>query len=176
MDTAIILLVAVVVLGLIALVLHLAKRRRSPQETDFKTTAELMMHLAAEAVADAAKKNDISLDYTIESIERVEIVLSKLHDQYITANASLSVDGLAMAYGAYIGEVIRRTELGSTWERDHSVAGERSYPIHWGGGESFPCAWCFKRITNGPEDNVWHKYLVLKNQRMATPPERLPDQ
>ena len=159
-------LVVVFVLALVAIGAFLLKRRRPQQKTDFKTTEELMAYLADEAVADAAKNNNTKLDYSIESIERAEEVLGRLHDQYIADKSSLSVSGLAMAYGAYVAEVIRRDNPDSRWVRDHAVAGEKSYPLHWLGGESFPCAWCFKRITNGPEDNVWHKYLVLKEQRL----------
>ena len=26
---------------------------------------------------------------------------------------------------------------------------------------SYPVAWCYKRIANGEEDNVWHKFQLL---------------
>jgi len=45
------------------------------------------------------------------------------------------------------------------------VAGEKSYPLHWLGGDSFPVGWCFKRIMNGPEDNVWDKFQVVSKER-----------
>jgi hypothetical protein len=40
------------------------------------------------------------------------------------------------------------------------VGGPRSFPIY-SKGQSFPAAWCFRRLTNGPEDNVWHKLQIL---------------
>jgi integrase len=58
----------------------------------------------------------------------------------------------------------RRAEL-THLKRDDPVGGEKSYPIVWGGGHSYPMAWCYHRIVNGPEDNVWIKYRVLKEQR-----------
>ncbi|MDH4164397.1 MAG: hypothetical protein OEW15_17175 [Nitrospirota bacterium] len=140
-------------------------QKKSLQITDFKNTDEMMVYLAAEAVRDAEKEYHIKLDYSVQSIEQVEAVLSKFHEQYLKDKASVAVNGLATAYGAYIGEVIKRSTPDAKWERDHPVAGEKSYPMHWKGGESFPCGWCYKRITNGPEDNVWHKYQVLKQQR-----------
>ncbi len=157
------------VLILIAIVfiagIYIYNSQKKSQKTEFKDTNEMMAYLAAEAVKDAEKENHIKLDYSVQSIEQVEAVLSKIHEQYSKDKSSIAVNGLAMAYGAYIGEVIKRTEPDAKWERDHPVAGEKSYPIHWRGGESFPCGWCFKRITNGPEDNVWHKYQILKQQR-----------
>jgi hypothetical protein len=156
---------ALIAVALVAGVALLKAQKKSPQQTEFKTTEEMMTFLAAEAVKDAEKENKIKLDYSPQSIEKVEAVLGKIHEQYTKDKLSIAVNGLAMAYGAYIGEAIRRSEPGSKWERDHPVGGEKSYPLHWKGGESFPCGWCFKRITNGPEDNVWHKYQMLKEQR-----------
>lgn len=92
--------------------------------------------------------------------------LGNLHDHYAKNSSSVSVKGLASAYGAYIGEVIRRSEPGAKWERDDEVGGEKSYPIIWGTGlgHSYPMAWCYRRIVNGPEDNVWVKYSVLRDK------------
>lgn len=151
-----------IAVAIIAGILWLRTRRARPIE--FRSTQELMTWLAQQAV-EAARDNDrVELDYSPESIEKVEQVLAGLHDQHKAGRLSAGVNGLAMAYGGYIGEVIRRAEPGSKWEQDHHVAGPKSYPIHWRGGESFPMTWAHKRIINGPEDNVWHKYLVLKGQ------------
>lgn len=158
-------ILAVVVIAVVAGLAVLKSQKKPAQQTEFKTTDEMMVVLAAEAVKDAEKETNIKLDYSPQSIEKVEEVLSKIHEQFAKDKSSIAVNGLAMAYGAYIGEVIRRTEPGVTWKEDHPVAGEKSYPLHWNGGESFPCGWCYKRITNGPEDNVWYKYQLAKGQR-----------
>ena len=73
--------------------------------------------------------------------------------------------GLSAAYGAYIGEVIRRTETGVHWERDNPVFGEKLYPLHWGKNQSNPLGWCYERIVNGEEDNVWVKYSILTQHK-----------
>jgi hypothetical protein len=132
----------------------------------------MMQWLSAQAVDIAEKHHCIRLDYQVESIQMVEEILGKLHEEHEERGAAKGTQGLAMAFGAYIGEVIKRSEPGSKWERDHSFAGEKSYPIHWLGGESFPIGWCYKRITNGPEDNVWHKYLILKQRVQQNPEDR----
>ena len=74
----------------------------------------------------------------------------------------MSANRLGSAYRAYIGEVIRRSTGGARWERDHPVAGQKSYPLTWSGGVSFPMAWCYKRMVNEPEDNVCNKYPYLR--------------
>ena len=62
-----------------------------------------------------------------------------------------------------MGEAIRRNEPNAYWTRDSKVAGEKSYPLHWNAGESYPLAWCSRRITDGDGDSIWIKYSVLKD-------------
>jgi hypothetical protein len=127
----------------------------------FKTTDALIQYLSSAAVDDARINNQTHLDYSIDSIHKVESILGQLHEKYSKDPNSISVTGLSSAYGAYIGEVIRRSEPNAHWERDHEVAGEKSYPLTWSGGDSFPMGWCYKRIVDGEEDNVWVKYSII---------------
>jgi hypothetical protein len=162
-------MIVAAILGLIAAALisgYYIHRNRS-KSWAFKTTDEMMQRLAAEAVDIAERNGSVKLDYSPDSIKNVEVVLSKIHDDFVRQNSTNGVNGLAMAFGAYIGEVIKRSEPGSKWERDDPVGGEKSYPIRWRGGSSFPCAWCYRRIINGPEDNVWFKYTAIKQRTDA---------
>ena len=79
----------------------------------FASTDEFVQWLANEAVKDAGEENHVKLDYSVESIKTVEQVLGHLHDQYAKDPSKISVNGLGSAYGAYLGEVIRRTEPGA---------------------------------------------------------------
>lgn len=140
-------------------------RKQPTEKREFHSTQEFIDFLASAAVKDAREQNHVDLDYSSESIEKVEQILANLHDLYVKNPSSISANGLGSAYGAYIGEVIRRAEPGARWERDDEV-GEKSYPIIWGAGSghSYPMAWCYHRIVNGPEDNVWMKYKILKDK------------
>jgi hypothetical protein len=140
---------------------------RYQKDHQFKKGGEFAQFLATEAVRDAKENNHTLLDYTPESIKIVESILGSVHDQYVKNPDSVSARGLGSAYGAYVGEVIRRSENGAKWERDDPVAGEKSYPLRWGGRVSFPMSWCYKRIVNGPEDNVWNKYSSLRQHADA---------
>ena len=119
-----------------------------------------MQELAPLAVEDAKSKRHLALDYSPESIETVEAALGQVHDE-VAAGRMSKQDGQALAirYGAYVGEAIR-LRWGGQWARDHQVAGPGSFPLRVGKHEVFPIAWCTKRVKNGPEDNVWHKYLL----------------
>lgn len=141
---------------------------KSGKRPHFQNVDDMMRYLAEEAVSMADEGPGIRLDYSENSIKDVEEVLNAIHEQYLASHPEKGVMGLAMTYGAYIGEVMRRGYPGSKWERDSSVAGKKSYPLHWLGGEIYPCGWCYGRIVNGPEDNVWHKYLMLKQPRPET--------
>ena len=139
-------------------------RAKAPAERKFASTDEFVQWLANEAVKDAWEENHVKLDYSVESIKNVEQILGGFHNQYTNDPSTLSVKGLGSAYGAYIGEVIRRSEPGAHWQRDDEM-GEKSYPIIWGptAGHSYPMAWCYHRILNGDEDNVWVKYRAIKD-------------
>ena len=152
-------LIAIVLIAGIAVY---QSQHKSVQKENFKSIDALMQFMAAEAVKKAEQENHIKLDYSVQSLENIEAILGKLHEQYVKDRSSVAVNEASMAYGAYLGEVIKRSEPGAYWEADHPVAGEKSYPLYWKGGVSYPWGWCLKRILNGPEDNVWRKYLALK--------------
>jgi len=167
----------VVVLALLALgvvLFLLTRRKEAASGLKFGSTDEFFQFMASEAVKDAEGKDHINLDYSVDSIEQVEEILGSLHEQFLKDPSSISTKGLGSAYGAYIGEVIRRSEPGAKWERDDAIGGEKSYPIIWGPGHghSYPMAWCYHRIVNGPEDNVWVKFRVLKDGPMKTSSSR----
>jgi hypothetical protein len=154
-----------ILLAFFVLVIGFVLRDRYVKQHQFQSPTQFAQWLATEAVQDAKDNNHVALDYTPNSIQNVEKILGQLHDQYTKNPSSVSADGLDSAYGAYIGEVIRRSESDARWEQDDPVGGPKSYPLIWGGGNSFPMAWCYHRIVNGPEDDVWFKYRVLKDDR-----------
>jgi hypothetical protein len=166
--------VVLLALLMLGVVFFFLTRRKEAPARKFSSTDEFIQFMAAGAVKDAAGQDRISLDYSVDSIKEVEQILGRLHEQYVKDPSSISAKGLGSAYGAYIGEVIRRSEPGARWESDDAVGGEKSYPIIWGPGHghSYPMAWCYHRIVNGPEDNVWIKYRVLKDRTAKTFPPK----
>lgn len=162
--TAKVAFVATFLLILVVVAFFLWSRHRTDAERTFKSTDDFILWLASEAVKDSDRQNHVRLDYSVESIKSVETILGQLHEQYTKNPSSVSVKGLGSAYGAYVGEVIRRSEPGARWERDDAVGGEKSYPLIWAAGHSYPLGWCQKRIIYGDGDNVWIKYYILKER------------
>jgi hypothetical protein len=116
---------------------------------------------ALDAVDLAARNFRITLDWSEASIQQVERMLGKLHDQMGSARPSEeTVWVFAKSLGSYIGEVLRRRH-GAAWGM--VTLDGQSYPGLQlpGGGLVWPWAKAHKRMTNGPEDNVWHYYRIL---------------
>ncbi|NLX06956.1 MAG: hypothetical protein GXY33_17600 [Phycisphaerae bacterium] len=150
---------AVVILAIVALLAVVVVKRRATTP-DYSDPNVLLAALADEAVRIAADRG-VTLDYSPDSVEQVESLLADLHQRRVDGRLSDDELGLlAHQFGAYIGEVLRRT-YGGYWAEDHEVAGPKTFPIHWRKqGESFPVGWCGKRMLYGEEDNVWHKFQM----------------
>lgn len=137
---------------------HLANRKAAYPE--FKTTDAMMEYLGKEAAKWVKADRGVELDYSLESIRIMKEELGRVSKQIDGKNPPSGTFGTAMGYGAYVGEVLRRRG-GGTWAADHAVAGERTYPLSMAGGATiFPVGWCWKRLTQGEDDNVFMKAMM----------------
>ena len=120
-----------------------------------------MVYFAGEAAKWVKKDRNIDLDYSLESVKIVEEELGRISRQVDKRSPKPGTFGIAMGYGAYIGEVFRRRDGGS-WAVDHPTGGARSYPFQTKtNGAIFPVGWCWNRLTSGEEDNVYHKARIF---------------
>jgi hypothetical protein len=111
---------------------------------------------------DHAKNAGIRLNWSDQSIAKVEAILEILHEEMSRAKPSAEqVFTFAKMYGSYTGEVFRKNH-GGTWGM--VTINEDSFP----GMEATKASVSFwpwgrvrNRILNGPEDNVWHYYQAL---------------
>lgn len=134
-----------------------------------KEDAETFMKRAClEAVRAAKVEENVELDYSDASIQKVEKMLADVHKHYQKTKNEEGLHGIALIFGAYIGEVIRRRGQGGSWARDHKEFGEDSFPFTWKGSDLFPYGWCLKRIFDGKADDVWFKYQALILKSVAT--------
>jgi hypothetical protein len=139
--------------------------------TTFASFDEAMTATAARAVEIAAQGR-ITLDYSVESIRIVEEQLASLHLAIpkglfgkLTKKgpSDEEIHVMAMTFGAYVGEVLKR-RFGGQWSLENNLAPGTKVPtFHFGngGGEIWPQIKVEKRLRNGPEDNVWHYTQVL---------------
>ncbi len=123
--------------------------------------AEAAGAYSQDAVDFAARTFGITLDWSDESIRQVEIILGRLHDDIPHARPpENAIWRFAKVFGSYVGEVLRRRH-GAEWGMVRM--GEDSFPgVQQPGGRlCWPWGRAHKRITNGPEDNIWHYYQIL---------------
>lgn len=129
------------------------------------TIDDMMEAYAEDAVDYAAKAFGVTLDYSRDSVARVEDIAAKLHKKMPKGIFKMlglgptekQLDGLCKALGGYVGEVIKR-QKGGTWaiNGELQVIGLQLGKDTW----VFPPAKVHKRIMNGPEDNLFSFYKV----------------
>jgi hypothetical protein len=149
--------------GVVILIMAIIVGRVTSDRTSgpVRPVADEMAILAMQAVEAARDAYDTNLDFAPDSVEHVEGILARLHQEHTTRPFFPErLAGEANRWGAYVGEVARRVK-GGEWQRDSAHVGAGAYPLVWADqDEIYPCAWCFRRLTNGPEDNVWDKFRI----------------
>ncbi|EMI22626.1 putative membrane protein [Rhodopirellula maiorica SM1] len=144
---------------------HGFKHAKAIPELTNSDAAQEMKLFASEAVETALDNFDIKLDFSPESIEHVETILGRLHDQH--AQIPFDDDRLtieALKWGGYIGEVVRALR-DCNWAFESSINSEIFPVVYDNGSESYPVRWCYERIVHGKEFDVRHKFEVLVADR-----------
>lgn len=122
---------------------------------------ELQKELTELALQIAKEHYSINLDFSHDSIQQVENILSDIHRQYEETGDTEGLDGIALEFGFYIAATIQKnTDMGHL-ERDHPDIGEAVFPFYWNNKTIFTYGWCEKRIFDGSGDDVTSKYRVL---------------
>lgn len=104
----------------------------------------------------------IDLDYSIDSVKKVEEILAKVSEEYQKTKNEEGLKGIALEFAAYIITVIEKNIESGKWERDSKEMGKETFPYKLSDGRDiFPYSWCLKRIYNGEGDNVWVKFQTL---------------
>jgi hypothetical protein len=147
------------VVGVQMLRTYLGKRK---VRSDFDYAMQVV---AKEAVKRAKAQHKVDLDFSSASIDRVEEMLGRIHEDHLKkALTEKELSLQSIRWGAYIGEMIKRVRTGR-WQRDSEKAGRGTIPVVFDSeNEAFPCSWAYKRIADGPEDNI-----VLKFQFCSDP-------
>jgi len=117
---------------------------------------------ALDAVDLAQKRFGVTLDWSDSSIQEVETILKRLHETISHAKPSEEqVFQFTKIFGSYVGEVFRRNH-GARWgmvslgsDRFPGMQTERTRAEFWPWGRTQ------KRLSSGPEDNVWHYFQSL---------------
>lgn len=98
------------------------------QTDDLGALKEELAQLAERVAREAF---GVELDYSVESVQRVEQLLGFLHTEYQRTKNDDGLNGLALEFAAYVIKVIERNFSPGTWARDHPDFGPDSFPIAW---------------------------------------------
>ena len=122
---------------------------------------DLQKELTELALQIAFEHYEIALDFSHQSIDEVETILSNLHEKFTADGDEEGIHGIGLEFGFYIGATIQKNTNSGQIAKDHPSIGENTFPFNWNGKSIFPCAWCENRIYDGPEDDVSVKYKAL---------------
>ncbi|RYG97692.1 MAG: hypothetical protein EON58_09135 [Alphaproteobacteria bacterium] len=107
-----------------------------------------MQRLAEHAVA-MAQQMGVELDYSSSSVAKLDDILELLHQQLADAKPTQDqVEDMALNWGAYFGECIRRN-IGGDWEFFQG-----SDAVKLGAEYVFVTSRALRRIESGPEESV----------------------
>lgn len=128
---------------------------------EIKDPKELQKKLTDLAL-ELARYYKIELDFTAESVKKVEEILSKISKDYHKTKNEEGINGMALELAAYIVTVIEKKIAVGKWERDSKDFGKNTFPYDLGNKNViFPYAWCLKRIHDGEGENIWLKFKTL---------------
>jgi hypothetical protein len=126
-----------------------------------------MMRAYSEDALDLANQLNFELDYSEESLVKLDQILESYHQGipkgikklFSKGPSEEQINQMAKIWGGYLGETIIR-QLGGEWAMSNTF--ENAIAVNIGTTEIYPSAKIYKRIINGPEDNVYIYFKVLK--------------
>lgn len=120
-----------------------------------------MQQLADNAVTAARDKFSISLDFTENSLQQLEILLQQAHEGYEQGKSSgnwsnAAIENTVRVWGSYFGEIIRRS-LGGDW-----IVDQKNVFLQIGTRKLDPLGQVRLQIMNGSQSSVKAFYQGLK--------------
>ncbi len=115
---------------------------------------------------DFAKDNlNTHLDWSDESVNKIESILAIFHDQIGQAEPpEEKILQFSKMFGSYVGEVYRKNH-GATWGM--VTLGDESFPgmkDERSGVKFWPWGRARNRIAQGPGDSIWDYYNYLLSE------------
>ena len=128
-----------------------------------------MMQGLAEQAVRLAREFKINLDYSERSLEEVERLLARFHDELTSANPGSKLEEMSKIWGGYLGEVVRR-RFGGEWSIEKYPAGDfLIVTLNVNGARLFPSMKVHKRLTEGSSENIWSFYQSVRAKLEAKP-------
>lgn len=141
-----------------------------------KNVSQTMMECAATAVEIAKSEFETVLDFSEDSIQKIEQILDSFTKSLTshTKTRFLQRDFLrnqfvfgAFIVGGYVGEVIRRN-FGGEWIIESSPEGNDSVALKINGLKIFPVLKASNRLANGTKEDFWSYVQGFKLEIMES--------
>jgi cyanate lyase len=154
--------------------LRVAKSHKA-DTVNFITMTQTHVSVAAMAAACAAKAVDSArelgadLDYSEDSLKKLEDILSRMKQRQDGNARQEELDETCKMWGSYLGEVVRR-RFGGTWSIEtYPGKAFATLTLSVGGSKLFPSMKVHRRLTQGEGDDVWAFYKMVKARLEASP-------
>jgi hypothetical protein len=130
----------------------------------YQSIAEMMQTNAEKAVV-TAQADRVVLDYSEDSLEKLEGILAKLYQGMSAAKPSASqIEEACKIWGGYLGEVVRR-RWGGDWSLETYPGANFATPtLTVAAGKMFPTMKIHRRLLEGPKDNIWDFYCMMRRK------------
>ena len=143
-------------------------------------TLDEMMREYAESAVELAGDFHVRLDYSEDSLQALERILSQLseeHRTFLTAHPPAQDSGqvdeqmvmMCKLWGGYLGEVVRRRWGGQWTMETYPGAQFATLTLNVRGSKLFPSMKVYLRLTEGDSDNVWSFYQKVRTSLSASP-------
>jgi hypothetical protein len=135
-------------------------------------TAGDMMKAYSEDAIELAGKMGEKLDFSEDSLKKVEDILEKYHNDipkgfikrmFKKCPTQEEIIQIAKVWGGYIGEVMHKS-FGGEWTLEDLFGEKNLIVLTVGETKIFPVAKAYKRIVNGKEDDIYFYYEVIKKE------------
>jgi len=127
-----------------------------------------MMRDFAEQAVRLGREFKVDLDYSENSLQEVEHLLGRLHDDMSKSDAN-KIEEMAKIWGGYLGEVVRR-RFGGEWSVEKYPAGDfLIVSLNVNGARLFPSMKVHKRLTEGSNENIWSFYQTVRAKLEVQP-------
>jgi hypothetical protein len=129
----------------------------------FRDLGAMMEGYARAAAAVARSDFQQKLDFTSESIDRLDEIMVRVGE-----SPELDLDFEVRLWGSYLGEVLRRRYAG-TWEMTQYPGGALAVPaIDVRGSRLFPLMKVYRRLTEGDKEDL-RTFYVMVTERLGKP-------
>lgn len=134
--------------------------REKLESTVFESIGEMMSAYAKHAVGLAQSEHLRKLDYSEDSIEVLEEIVSAIAEELNPEDEEFQV----RLWGGYLGEVVRRRYDGE-WTMSTYPGGVTAVPtLEVRGSQLFPLVKVYRRLTMGNEENLVTFYRLVASR------------